>query len=174
MERAALDAFCRGSGTTFARSVHEDQLGVELGAIHPELQGSRPADWLPEPHAAVAARHTVGLGDPLLAHQVPAEERVGDGLPHALADAAREYGLTRFKIKVSGNLESDVPRLRAVAEVLEASSPPLSLHARRQRTVRRRGRLPRALGGVPREPALRALFDRRLLYVEQPLHRGAL
>ena len=91
VERAALDAFCRGGGTTFARAVHDNLLGVELGEIHPELQGSLPADWLPEPHAAVAARHTVGLGDPLLAHQVPAEERVADGLPHALADAARRH-----------------------------------------------------------------------------------
>ena len=71
VERAALDAFCRGSGTTFARSVHENRLGVELGAIHPELEGSRPADWLPEPRAAVVARHTVGLGDPFSRTRYP-------------------------------------------------------------------------------------------------------
>ena len=173
VERAALDAFCRGSGTTFAQAVHDNLLGVELCEIHPELQGSLPADWLPEPHAAVAARHTVGLGDPLLAHQVPAEERVADGLPHALADAVTAYGLTHFKIKVSGNLESDVPRLRAVAEVLEASSPRyrFTLDGNEQygdvATFREHWEAYRA------EPELRAMFERRLRYVEQPLHREA-
>ena len=173
VERAALDAFCHGSGTTFVRAVHDNLLGVELGEIHPELQGSRPADWLPEPRAAVVARHTVGLGDPLLAHQVPPEERVADGLPHALADAVAAYGLTHFKIKVSGSLETDVPRLRAVAEVLEASSPRyrFTLDGNEQygdiATFREHWEAYRA------EPALQAMFDRRLLYVEQPLHREA-
>jgi len=171
VERAVLDAFCRGSGTTLARAVHDNLIGVELGEIHPELQGSRPADWLPEPSARVVARHTVGLGDPLLAHQV--EERVADALPHALADAVAAYGLTHFKIKVSGNLESDVPRLRAVAEVLEAASPRyrFTLDGNEQygdvATFREHWEAYRA------EPALQAMFDRHLLYVEQPLHRDA-
>ena len=173
VERAALDAFCRGSGTTFARSVHENRLGVELGAIHPELEGSRPADWLPEPRAAVVARHTVGLGDLLLSHQIPPEERVDDGLPHALADAAEEYGLTHFKIKLSGSLETDIPRLRAIAEVLAAASPRFrfTLDGNEQygdfATFREHWEACRA------EPALQAMFDGRLLFVEQPLHRDA-
>ena len=173
VERAVLDAFCRGNGTTLARAVHDNLIGVELGEIHPELQGSRPADWLPEPSATVVARHTVGLGDPLLAHQVPAEERVADALPHALADAVAAYGLTHFKIKVSGNLESDVPRLQAVAEVLEAASPRyrFTLDGNEQygdvATFREHWEAYRA------EPALQAMFDRHLRYVEQPLHRDA-
>ena len=64
VERAAIDAFCRGSLTTFAGAVHENLLGAELGAIHPELAGSRPADWLPAPLPSVVARHTVGLVAP--------------------------------------------------------------------------------------------------------------
>ena len=173
VERAVLDAFCRGSGTTFARAVRDNLLRVELGEIHPELQGSRPADWLSEPRSAVVARHTVGLGDPLLAHQIPTEERVADALPHALADAVAAYGLTHFKIKVSGSLESDVPRLRAVAEVLEAASPRyrFTLDGNEQygdvATFREHWEAYRA------EPALQAMFDRHLRYVEQPLHREA-
>ena len=173
VERAALDAFCRGTETTFARAVRDNLLGVELGEIHPELQGSRPADWLSEPRSAVVARHTVGLGDPLLAHEVRSEEQVVDALPHALADAVAAYGLTHFKIKVSGSLESDVPRLRAVAEVLEAASPRyrFTLDGNEQygdvATFRGHWEAYRA------EPALQAMFDRHLRYVEQPLHREA-
>ena len=174
VERAAIDAFCRGSSTTFARAVHGNLLGVELGAVHPELAGSRPADWLPAPLPSVIARHTVGLGDPLLREEIAAEERVADGLPHALADAAAAYGLTHFKIKVSGRLEADIPRLHAVAEVLETSSPGFrfTLDGNEQygdvATFREHWEAYRA------EPALRSLFDGdRLLFVEQPLHRDA-
>ena len=172
VERAAIDAFCRGSGTTFARAVHDNLLGVDLGALHPELAGSRPADWLPPPLPSVVARHTVGLGDPLLREQIPGEDRVADGLPHALADAAAAYGLTHFKIKVSGRLETDVARLHAVAEVLEATSPGFrfTLDGNEQygdvATFREHWEAYRD------EPALRSLFDgERLLFVEQPLHR---
>ncbi len=171
VERAAIDAFCRGSSTTFARAVHDNLLGVELGAIHPELAGSRPADWLPAPLPSVVARHTVGLGDPLLHDQIPGEERVADGLPHALADAVAAYGLTHFKIKVSGRLETDMPRLRAVAEVLEAASPGFrfTLDGNEQygdvATFREHWEAYRD------DAALRSLFGDRLLFVEQPLHR---
>ena len=172
VERAAIDAFCRGSSTTFARAVHENSLGVELGAIHPELAGSRPADWLPAPVPSVVARHTVGLGDPLLRDQIAGEERVADGLPHALADAVATYGLTHFKIKVSGRLEADIPRLHEVAEVLEAASPGFrfTLDGNEQygdvATFREHWEAYRG------EAALRSLFGGgRLLFVEQPLHR---
>ncbi len=172
VERAAIDAFCRGSGTTFVRAVHDNLLSVDLGALHPELAGSRPADWLPPPLPSIVARHTVGLGDPLLRDEIAGEDRVADGLPHALADAAAAYGLTHFKIKVSGRLETDVARLHAVAEVLEAASPGFrfSLDGNEQygdvATFRDHWKAYRD------EPALRSLFDGdRLLFVEQPLHR---
>ena len=172
VERAAIDAFCRASSTTFPRAVRDNLLGVDLGAVHPELAGSRPADWLPAPLPSVVARHTVGLGDPLIPDQIPAEDRVADGLPHALADAAAAYGLTHFKIKVSGRMETDIPRLRAVADVLEATSPcfRFTLDGNEQygdvATFREHWEAYRS------EAALRSLFTgERLLFVEQPLHR---
>ena len=172
VERAAIDAFCRGSETTFARAVHENLLGVELGAIHPELAGSQPADWLPEPLPSVVARHTVGLGDPLLRDQIAAEEHVADGLPHALADAAAAYGLTHFKIKVSGRLETDIPRLHAVAEVLETASPGFRFTLDGNEQYGDVATLREHWEAYQGEAALRALFNGgRLLFVEQPLHR---
>ena len=172
MERAAIDAFCRGSSTTFARAVHENLLGVELGAIHLELAGSRPADWLPAPLPSIVARHTVGLGDPLLRDQIPAEECVADGLPHALADAVAAYGLTHFKIKVSGRLETDLPRLRAVAEVLEAGSPGFRFTLDGNEQYGDIATFREHWEAYQGEAALRSLFGGgRLLFVEQPLHR---
>ncbi len=57
-------------------------------------------------------RHTVGLGDPLRAVDIHAAERLHDGLPHALDESIRAYGLTYFKIKVCGQPQMDLPRLR--------------------------------------------------------------
>ena len=172
VERAAIDAFCRGSSTTFARAVHENLLGVELGAIYPELAGSRPADWLHAPLASVVARHTVGLGDPLLREEIAAEERVADGLPHALADAVAAYGLTHFKIKVSGRLEADIPRLHAVAEVLEAASPGFRFTLDGNEQYGDVATFREHWEAYQGEAALSSLFaGDRLLFVEQPLHR---
>ena len=172
VERAVIDAYCRGTQTTFARSVHENLLGVDLGAIHPELAGSRPADWLPEPRPSIVARHTVGLGDPLRRDQIAPEERIADGLPHALADAAEAYRLTHFKIKVSGRLETDIPRLQAVAEVLATTAPRFRFTLDGNEQYGDVATFREHWEAYHREAALRAVFDNgRLLFVEQPLHR---
>lgn len=172
IERALIDSFCRGAEMSFAEAVRTNALGINLGSIHGELAGTEPADWLPEPRASIIARHTVGLGDPLRRQDIPAEERIEDGLPHALVDAARTYGLTHFKIKVCGNLEVDIPRLKEVAAVLGAVSPgfKFTLDGNEQyhdiATFRGHWEAYRA------EEDLAAMFDGGgLLFVEQPLHR---
>src|SRR5688500_11791968 len=43
IERAVIDAFCRAEGTTFAKAVRGNWLGIDLGALHPELDGAEPA-----------------------------------------------------------------------------------------------------------------------------------
>jgi hypothetical protein len=66
VERAMIDAFCRAHGLTLAKALHDNRLGIELGALHPGLGGTAPHDWLPATlPAEVFARHTVGLSDPL-------------------------------------------------------------------------------------------------------------
>ncbi len=174
VERAAIDAFCRARGTTFKQAVRDNLLAVDLGTIHPELAGSSPADWLPEPRTVIAARHTVGLGDPLLAEQVAPEERANDGLPQALADAAAAYGLTHFKIKVAGQLDNDIERLSAVAAVLERAAPGFRFTLDGNEQYGDLATFREHWEAYRREPALRRLFGGgRLLFVEQPLHRDA-
>src|SRR5947209_8187785 len=81
-ERAVIDAACRAWGVNFATAVRENRLGLRLGAIHPELEGKEPAGLLPaEPLRSVVARHTVGLTDPLTDADIPAAEKLDDGLP---------------------------------------------------------------------------------------------
>jgi hypothetical protein len=172
VERALIDAFTRATGTTFAASVRSGALGIDLGALHPELADRTPADLLPErPLSTAIARHTIGLADPLEAADVAANERLEDGLPQSLAACIDAYGLTHFKVKVLGSLEDDLDRVRRIAAVVERHAAPeyaFTLDGNEQfhdadafREYWRRLSTESSLGG----------FMRHLLFVEQPLHR---
>jgi L-alanine-DL-glutamate epimerase-like enolase superfamily enzyme len=69
-------------------------------------------------------RHTIGLADPLTDADIPAVERLDDGLPQSLAACTQAYGLRQFKIKVSGELARDRERLPRIARVLAAHALP--------------------------------------------------
>jgi hypothetical protein len=172
VERAMIEAVCRCSGQPFPRLLRTNQLGIRLGEIHPALEGLTPADLLPEhPATRVLARHTVGLVDPLVDADVAPADRLDDGLPQSLAACIQTYGLRHFKIKLSGAIESDIERLRQVAEVIETHAPPgfaFSLDGNEQfRTLADFRAFWDALG---RRAELRQFFT-HLLFVEQPFHR---
>ena len=108
LDRALLDAACSALGVSFYEAIRANLPGIDL-----------PADFLKRlrPRKRIAARHTVGLVDPL----TPAEAKppVRDGLPESLEEAIERYGHRWFKLKVGGDMRSDVKRLRAVAAVLD-------------------------------------------------------
>lgn len=172
VERALIDAFCRGTGTSFARALRDNTFGIRLGAIHRELAGFSPAELLPvEPLHSVIVRHTVGLSDPLTDEDIPPAERLDDSLPHSLAASIRRYGLTHFKILLSGDAAVDVRRLGQVANVLEehvAGDYVFTLDGSEQFTEVEPFR--RAWEAILTEPSLHG-FLKHLLFVEQPLRR---
>ena len=172
VERMLIDGFCRGAGLSFLEAVRSNVLGIDLGCLHPELAGTEPGEWLPGPGNSIIVRHTVGLGDPLRAGDIPEDERIDDGLPHALLEAIRHYGLTHFKIKVCGNLEVDVPRLKDVVAVLSEASPGFRYTLDGNEQFRDIATFREHLEAYRAEPGLAILFEGdRLLFVEQPLHR---
>jgi hypothetical protein len=119
VERALIDAFCRAHGITLAGALKENQLGIELGALHRSLLGTAPRDWLPAtPSAEVFARHTVGLSDPLTEDEIPEDERVDDTLPQSLVACIGAYGLRHFKIKINGDAPRDRDRMVRIAKIL--------------------------------------------------------
>jgi hypothetical protein len=121
VERALIDAFCRAKSTTFPAALHENRFGIDLGSIHASLAGTQPADWLPaQPPAQVFCRHTVGLSDALTDEEIPADERVSDGLPQSLVACIRFYGLRHFKLKINGEAERDQQRLARMAQIFVA------------------------------------------------------
>jgi len=170
VERAIIDAWCRARGETFAQAVRGNSLGIRLGAIHGELSGE-PRDFLPpEPLREIIARHTVGLSDPLTAADIPPTERADDGQPQALEDCIREYGLTHFKIKLSGHLDHDRARLYQLAELLERHSPGCKFTLDGNENFHAVAPFRELWAQFLADPLI-ARFLRGLIFVEQPLHR---
>ena len=169
MERAVLDAVCRLEGRSIFQMVKERRIGLDPGAVHPELKNLDLAAVLPErPQTRFFIRHTVGGSDPLTPEDQPEGERVNDGLPETLAEYIRRDGLRFFKVKVSGNVERDLERLSRLWDVvLEAGQPAITLDANEAFTdLNQLDQFVRRL-----EEESLGLFQ-HILFIEQPLPRG--
>ncbi len=172
VERAVIESVCRATGRPLGQALRDGTLGFDLGAIHPVLTKRFAAEQLPQqPLAKVLARHTVGLADPLSANAIPADELLDDSLPQSLDQCIRAYGLRHFKIKINGNPDADLERLRSIAATIGHHAPgdfAFSLDGNEQFTSVEefRSHWERLVGD-----AKLAAFFKRLLFVEQPLHR---
>lgn len=172
VERALIDAACRHYGMTFAEAVRENQLGIELGRIYDRLAGQTPAALLPaESRRSLAVRHTVGHTDPLTDADLPAADRLNDGLPQTLQEYIRTDGVSHFKIKLVGDVSADIDRIREIAAVLEATCDSGYVH-----TFDANEQYPdiddvRRLYERLRTEEATAAFADRLLAIEQPVPR---
>jgi L-alanine-DL-glutamate epimerase-like enolase superfamily enzyme len=171
VERALIDAFCRAIGQPFAKTLAANRLGIRLDAIHPELAGLVPADLLPaKPLERVSVRHTIGLIDPLTDDEIAPADRQTDGLPHSLAANINTYGLTRFKLKIGGNVDADRARLAAIARLLDERGIDYRFTLDGNEQYHSVADFRILWEGLNADPAL-APFLQRLIFVEQPLHR---
>lgn len=173
VERAMIEAFCRARGERFAEAVRRNTLGIQLGELNGQLADYAPADLLPaEPLRSVKARHTIGLADALAdADPDPGTDQVNDGLPQSLEACIDAYGLTHFKIKLFGDAERDLPRLRKIASIVTGRCGDrfaFTLDGNEQ--FRELEPFRRLWDSILADAALRP-FMRGLLFVEQPLHR---
>jgi len=172
MERAVLDGLCKAADTSFHRLLGSDSLGISLGEVHEALSGISVAQVLPaEPQARISVRHTVGLGDPLRARDIPADKQLNDGLPHALDESIRAYGLRHFKIKACGQAHLDLPRLREITAILAEECPDgflATLDGNEQ--FQDLASFRDFYETLRADHALTPLFQ-NLLFIEQPLHR---
>ena len=118
VDRAVLDALCRACGVSFYKAVQSNLPGLT------EFEGLKLAEFAAglKPSASIAARHTVGLVDPIVAgdNKTP----VNDGLPETLAEVVAHYGQRYFKLKVGGNIAADLERLASIASILERIKMP--------------------------------------------------
>jgi len=173
VERTMLDALARGCGANFSTVLRDNLAGINLGAIHPTLTGRQPGNFLPaHPLPKVVARHTVGLSDPLTADDVEPGEELHDGLPQTLEDCITFYGLHHFKLKVRGDVDADLERLRKIAEVVTrhcGSDYAFTLDGNEQ--YKELPRFVELWERIQSDPLLIPFF-RKLIFIEQPLHRS--
>ena len=152
MERGMLDALCRHLSRSVRNVLRDGVLG-ETFDLPP-----------PEPHPYV--RHTVGLGDPLKAGD--SAEPVEDGLPLFLDDIIAQTGCRYFKIKVGGNLEGDLERLRRLAGLLPSEAK-FTIDGNEQ--YHDLNQFAKHWESWKRDASLAPWLERGLLFIEQPLHR---
>jgi L-alanine-DL-glutamate epimerase-like enolase superfamily enzyme len=119
IDRAIVDALCRALGLSFAAAMRANVAAIDA-SLTPDLDGFDLDRFLAGLGGAshIAARHTVGMLDPLTASDI--EAPIGDGMPQSLVEVIERYGNRYFKLKLTGNPASDVARLVRIAAVLDA------------------------------------------------------
>lgn len=174
LDRAVLDGVCVATLSSFVGAIQSNLPGITTD-MAPELSSFGMDEFLAglKPLGHVAARHTVGMIDPLIASDQGAEERLDDGLPETLEEVIAAYGTRHFKIKITGNIEEDTERLTRVAATLDQIKDPYvaSIDGNEQYdnedgVLDLFGRL----DGLD-DPALQRLLA-STLYIEQPINRG--
>ncbi len=169
VERALIDAFCRATGDSFHQVVRSGALGIQLAVVHEELGNATPSDFLPPPSRSVDVRHTVGLADPLTAADVPEDERLHDGLPYTLEENIQHYGLTHLKIKLCGDAEQDLTRLKRIAYLM-AQQPKCAFTLDGNEFYTEVDPFHDLWASIVADEDL-ASFMQGLIFVEQPFHR---
>lgn len=173
IERALLDAFCRAKRATLHSVIMENGLGISFSTLRKSLADVTPKDVVPfQPRSSVVVRHTIGLGDPLTAADAEGMPRPDDGLPFTLEENIDRYGLTHFKLKLSGDFDTDHERLVLITELLRKNVGPaarFTFDANEQfRSLSHfRDHWQRHMEA----DSLRTFFETGLIFVEQPLHR---
>ena len=173
VERAVIDAFCRTSKKSFHEILYKNDLGINLGYFYDELKDSQPSDWLPDkPLNQIIARHTVGLGDPLLRSEISENDRCQDGLPQSLDEVIKQYKISYFKIKICGQIEVDLPRLESIANLLLSKIKNFKFTLDGNEQFSSISEFRTHWEKLKEHTLLDSLLnERHLLFVEQPLHR---
>ncbi|MEM9587946.1 MAG: hypothetical protein AAGA03_11760 [Planctomycetota bacterium] len=173
VERTMIDALARSQEVTLSQLLRTNLLGMDLASIHPELGSLEPADLLPaKPLSKIVARHTIGLSDPLTASDLTDDNRVDDGLPQTFEDCIRTYGLHHFKLKVSGDVDVDIDRLRKVAKIIiDCCGDRYAFTLDGNEQYHHFADFVELWERIQADSDLRAFFT-KLIFIEQPLHRS--
>lgn len=172
VNRAILDALCRLQGVTVAQAIRANLPGIDASTA-PDLAGFDLPGFLASLHpaATIAARHTVGLVDAITEADVAAFDRLDDGLPESLEAAIDAYGLTFFKIKVSGDTPADIDRLSRIAALIDAKVPRYSLSLDGNEQFSSAEAVMELLARIKDAPQLQK-FAEAILFIEQPIARS--
>lgn len=170
-DRAILDALCRMRDVSIGTALwlNLPGLGAELAPDLAHFDFDAFLGALPA-LTSIDARHTVGMSDPLTDDEVDPSAAPLDGLPVSLTAVIARYRNRFFKLKLRGDVDADLARLRRIAAVLDPiGTYGVTLDGNEQfGDVDMLGDFIDALRG---DPQLARLTE-RLLYIEQPLPRA--
>ena len=183
IDRAVIDAVCRSMGVSFFDAMRGNVVGFHASTLLPgEFAGFDDDAFAASLHAreSIDARHTVGLADAI---DDAIDDETGDtnrgdpprpfddGLPWTLADVIRAYGHRWFKIKLGGDIDADLKRLRAIADVLRRLSPDCRITLDGNEQFRDAAHVDAAWAAFAADPALRDMVS-RVEWIEQPIARS--
>lgn len=170
IDRALLDALCRALGISFYEAMRNNVVALAAPGWQADLMAFDINGFLAglKPRATIAARHTVGLLDPISANERP----VGDGLPETLDEVVARYGHRWFKLKLGGEQEADLERLAAIAAVLDRISDPYHATLDGNEQFAHADAMLELLRRMGRDPRLKRLCS-SIAFIEQPLRRSA-
>jgi hypothetical protein len=164
LDRAILDALCRALGVSFFQAIQGNLVGAEVfEGMNLENQFSKL-----KPSNSIAARHTVGLVDPIIA--ADQSERVNDGLPETLEEVVARYGQRWFKLKVSGDAKADVERLSSIAFVLDRIPGAYHASLDGNEQYEDMAGVAELWSRMKAEPRLKRLVE-SIIFIEQPVKR---
>jgi L-alanine-DL-glutamate epimerase-like enolase superfamily enzyme len=174
LDRAVMDAVCRIVGASFWTAMRSNLAGMAEHPLVPDLGSFDFTTFLAdlEPARSIAARHTVGLLDPIVAADRAGGARAGDGLPETLEEVIAAYGQRCFKIKVSGDRAADLARLVKIAGVLDHVGEGLHVTLDGNEQYGDVEAVVDLWEAMEAEPALQRLCA-ATLFIEQPLGRHA-
>jgi L-alanine-DL-glutamate epimerase-like enolase superfamily enzyme len=163
LDRALLDALCRALGISFYQAVKTNVPGIAFRDLEMEgfLSGLKP-------RSEIAARHTVGLVDPITS--ADNKNPVNDGLPETLEEVVARYGHRWFKLKVGGNAKADVERLSAIAAVLDRIAEPYHTSLDGNEQYEDTQQVQELIKSVDSAPRLKRLAS-SIVFIEQPIKR---
>jgi len=169
IDRALLDALCRALDVSFSAAIRINLPGINT-SLTPDLAGFAVDRFVAglTPQSTIAARHTVGMLDPIVAGD--ATVRVGDGLPETLEEVIAAYGNRYFKVKLGGDPHADVERLVRVAAVLDRL-PDYAVTLDGNEQYADPSGIAELWRRIEATPTLTRLFA-QTLYLEQPLPRA--
>jgi hypothetical protein len=171
LDRAILDALCRIHGISFYEAIRTNLVGMHGHPLIPELGRFDFNSFLEglKPSKRIHSRHTVGLSDPISAADQGAE-KVDDGLPETLEEVISFYGITFFKLKVCGEIDTDLARLRKIASVLDRMLERYYVTLDGNEQYQEIGEVEELWKRISEDPRL-GRFSEAVLLIEQPLSR---
>jgi len=158
IDKAVLDAVLRAAGANVFGGMANNIAGIDA-RLTPDLGDAGIDSFLAarEPLPRVAVRHTVGLDDPI----------EGQG---GVADSSENAGARYFKLKLSGDPEADMSRLRRIGRELTSLRHEYKVTLDANEQYAELAALGVLVDGLERDDTLQPI-SAKLLYIEQPLPR---